>query len=259
MGAFVLRMEGMLRPATSAVGLALLACAAFSASPPKTPRATQPVEVKIVSMPPIQPTEVKIVSTPPASAAEVKVVSMPVDESAHKLVTVTWVLVFANAVLCFATFGGSWLQSRDLRLRDRAAMEREIKRGAQRNMTGAVRLNQMALEIPALVNRMHRLSVESGLSDAVASDVQHTLQSRQKRLGQITDASLEIVSKHVLNFEGMSDQAARRLLGTVDTNDVELESMRDAITSDRVGYEREIASLLQNITAIQAAQIGRGM
>jgi len=55
----------------------------------------------------------------------------------------------------------------------------------------------------------------------------------------------------------MSDKAARTLLGSVDLNDVELESMRDEITSDRARFEREISALLQNITAMQAAELSR--
>jgi hypothetical protein len=244
----------MLRRSFAAAILALLGCIAHSAPSPKPP---QPTEVKIISVPPTQPTEVKIVSTPPATPTEVKITSAPVDESAHELVTGTWVLVGANVVLCLATFGGSLLQSRDLRLRDRAAVEREIKRGAQRNLSVSIWLHQMALEIPALVSRIHRLSVNREVPEEIARDVEYTLKKRQKRLSEITDVSLEITSKHVLNFEEISDKAARTLLGTVDLNDVELETIRDEITNDRARFEREISSLLDNITAMQAAELHR--
>jgi hypothetical protein len=247
----------VVRRSFAAALLMLLGCAAFSA-PPKALPAQQPIEVKIVSVPPSQAAEVKIVSMPPAVPAEIKI-TPPVDESAGKLVTATWVLVIANVVLCLATFGGSLLQSRDVRRRDRAAMEREIKRGAQRNLSVSIWLHQMALEIPALVSRIHRLSVNTEVPEEIARDVEHTLKNRQKRLSQITDVSLEITSKHVLNFEEISDKAARTLLGTVDLNDVELETIRDEITTDRARFEREISSLLDNITAMQAAELHRTM
>jgi hypothetical protein len=239
-----------------AVIIATVTSSVVFAASPKQPL-VQPTEVKIVSVPVAQPSEVKIISTPPAQPTEVKVISAPADEVAKKLVNATWVLVFANIVLCLATFGGSMLQNRDLRLRDRAAMEREIKRGAHKNMTVAIWLHQMALEIPALVSRIHRLAVNTEVPEEVGRDVEYTLKTRQKRLSEITDTSMEIVSKHALNFEGMSDKAARTLLGIVDTNDVELESMRDEITSDRARFEREITALLQNVTALQAAEITR--
>lgn len=247
----------MLRRSFAAVPLSLLACIGYSAPLPKTP--PPPTEVKIISVPPAQPTEVKIVSTPPATPTEVKITSAPVDESAHELVTGTWVLVGANVVLCLATFGGSLLQSRDLRLRDRAAMEREIRRGAQRNLSVSIWLHQMALEIPALVSRIHRLSVNMEPPEEIARDVEYTLKKRQKRLSEITDVSLEITSKHVLNFEELSNNATRTLLGTVDLNEMELQTIRDEITSDRARFESEISALLANITAMQAAELHRTM
>jgi hypothetical protein len=243
------------RSATAAV-MALITSTVFSAPPLAAPT-RQPTEVKIVSVPAAQPTEVKIIPTPPLTPAEVKVVSVPVDESAHQLVTVTWVLVVANALLCAATFGGSWLQSNDTKRRDRLVMEREIKRGAQKNLSASIWLHQVALEIPALVGRIHRLATGTEVPEWVSSGVDQTLKSRQKRLSEITDTSLEIVSNHVLNFKGMSDKAARRLLSTVDLNDVELESMREAIISDRTRFDKEISALLQKITAMQTAEMSR--
>jgi hypothetical protein len=217
----------------------------------------QPTEVKIVAVPAAQPTEVKIVSTPPTVPAEVKIVSTPPDESAHAMVRLTQWLVGANLLLCGVTVWSTRRQSRDLRLRDRAVMEREIKRGAQKNLSVSIWLHQIALEIPALVSRIYRLSVNREVPEEMTRDVEYTLTKRQKRLSEITDDSLEIISKHVLNFDQMSDRGASTLLGTVDRNDVELESIRDEITTDRMRFEREISSLLDNITAMQAAEMHR--
>jgi hypothetical protein len=244
----------MLRRSFTAAALASLGCVALSAPSAKPP---PPTEVKIISVPPIQPSEVKIISTPPASPAEVKIVSTPPDESARAMVRLTQWLVGANVLLCAVTVWSSQKQSRDLRLRDRAAMEREIRRAAQKNLSLSIWLHQMALEVPALVDRIHRLAVNTEVPEDLGRDVGFTLKNRQKRLSEITDVSLEIVSKHVLNFAGMSDKSARTLMGSVDLNDVELESMRDEITSDRARFEREISALLQNITAMQAAELSR--
>jgi len=236
----------------------VLAVAAYSAqrkaSPPTSP---QPTEVKVVSVPSAQPTEVKIISVPASTPAEVKIISTPPDESAHAMVRLTEWIVLANMALCGVTVWSTLKQGRDQRWRDRFAIEREIKRGAQKNLSVSIWLHQMALEIPALVSRIHRLAVNTEMPEDLGRDVEYTLGNRQKRISEITDDSLEIISKHVLNFEAMSDKAARTLLGTVDRNDVELGSMRDEITNDGARFEREIAALLQNITALQAAEIAR--
>lgn len=235
----------------------LFASVAFSAPRPPLPPNPKPTKVEIVAVPPAQPTDVNIISTPAATPTKVDILSTPPDESAHAMVRLTQWLVGANMLLCVATVWGTLKQGWDLKRRDRATMEREIRRGAQKNTSGAIWLHQMALEIPALASRVYRLSTNADLPKELGRDVESALNARQKRLSEITDISLQIVSKHVLSFEGMSDKSARTLLGTVDLNDVELESMRDAITSDRARYDMEISALLQNITAMQAAQTGR--
>lgn len=223
--------------------------------------AKQPTEVKIVSVPPApppQPTEVKVTSMPAPLPTEVKVVSAPVDQSAHDLVKVTWVLVAANVVLCIATFIGSWWLSRDTKRRDRAVMEREIHRLARKNLTVAIVLQGTALEIPALNKRIHQLSELVGVAGQSLMDVESTLQRRLKRLHEIVAASSDVLV-HVVSFEEKSDRAATTLLHTVDMNEVELDSIRDQIDGDRARVEKEIDALSQRSTAMQAAELHRTM
>jgi hypothetical protein len=216
--------------------LALLACAAFSAqraapSPPKP----QPTEVKIISAPPAVPTEVKIISTPPAR----------VDESARSLVKATWWLLGANAVLCIATFGGSWLQSGDTKRRDRAAMEREINRSAQRNMANAARLDHLAQEVPVLINRIHRLAGNVEIPDWWRKDIEETLQTRQKQFSFMKDRSLEIISSDLPKVKARSNEVVR-LLWTVDSHEVQLEVMREAVTAAWCGSKGRFRTFARN-------------
>ena len=163
------------------VALLLVVSTGFAASESGTP--PPPAHVR--------PSEV-IVSTPPPAAPVINVV-VPPDESTKGLVTATWLLFWATVGLCLSTFVvGRW-QSGDLRKRDRAAIEREIRRGAQKNQSVSIWLNHVALEIPNLAKRIARLSTGSTeVPEELLWDVESTLQKRQKRLGEITNVSIDV-------------------------------------------------------------------
>jgi hypothetical protein len=205
----------------------------------------------------VQHSEV-IVSPPPATAPVLNVV-VPTDESTKGLVTATWLLFWATVGLCLSTFVvGRW-QSGDVWQRDRAVIEREIRRGAQKNQSVSIWLNHVALEIPNLAKRISRLATASTeVPEELLWDVESTLQRRQKRLGEILNHSIEVLSKYALDFEHVSDKAAQTLVRTIDLNDVELQSMREEILNDRDRYDREISALLDNLTAMRAAELARG-
>jgi hypothetical protein len=204
----------------------LLTCTAFSASRPAPPPNPQPTEVKVVSVPPAQPTEVKIVSTPPAQPTEVKIVSAPLDESAHNVVTATWVLVIANGVLCIATFAGSWLQSRDTKRRDRAAMEREVNREAQRVMVTATRLDHMARQGPAVRDKLH---LWGGMSTEIQKEIIAESEKRCARLKEIVDGALVIVG---CDLTAMPEKKLAQHLFRLDEHEEQLDGLRDSITKE---------------------------
>jgi hypothetical protein len=68
---------------------------------------------------------------------------------------------------------------------------------------------------------------------------------------------VEIVSNDLLNLETKSDKEVTRLLWTVDSHEVQLSVMREAVASDLARYDREISALLQRDTALQAAEKAR--
>ena len=226
---------------------------AEQSTPPKKP----PTEVKIVSVPavpPAQPTEVKIVSLPVGSEGLVKIVPPQPDESARKLVTVTWYLVIANAILCLATFGGSWWQSRDTKRRDRAAMLREVSRAAHKLMTEASRADQMAALVPPARTQLYLLLPQGNMPSEIRERTLADLGARHKALNEmIGEASFVVADQPPLS--AMKDKELTRRLWNLDRLQVQLDTIRDAITTELEWYETESATLRQQRTALQAAQI----
>ena len=224
--------------------------------PPTKP----PVEVKIVSVPPAppaQPTEVKIVSMPATPPPQVKVV-LPEDDAARNLVRVTWGLLIANVLLCAATFGGSWWQSRDTKRRDRAAMMREVSRTAHKVMTEATRVDQMAVLIPTARTQLHVLLGQGGLPPQLKEATDKTLTERRAALSNMVDKAGFVVPAEpnaVSPLLALSDSELTARLWELDKLQVQLEAMRDAITEELGRYETESATLRQQRTAMQAASL----
>jgi hypothetical protein len=232
---------------SSAPVLLLLTCTAFSAprSSPPTP-APQPTEVKVISVPPAQPTEVKIISTPPATPAEVRIVSAPENASERNLVTVTWLLLFANVLLCLVTFGVSWIQSRDLRLRDRRTMVREINRAANNVMITAERLKQLAFEVPPTRNQLHILLGQGGMPPEVKLQAAETLRAQLTAL----EGMLQTASESALKFsdvESLSDKQLAERLWSLDEQQERLAAMREAINFELNKYETESQTIRQHV------------
>jgi hypothetical protein len=246
----------MFRSIGPAAVLALLTCATFSAPRPASgPPNPQPTEVKIISAPPAQPTEVKIISAPPATPAEVKIVSTPENPSEHALVTATWGLLIANMLLCVVTIGGSWKQGRDLRQRDRATMEREVNRAANKVMVTASRLGNIARQVPAARDLLNTLLDQGGMPQ-IEEENEERLQLRSRRLSEIEANALEIVSGNLpANTEKELTAHVRRL----DSHEVQLDVMREAITEELSGYQAEILIIREQRATMRAAALNATM
>ena len=245
----------MVRIVGSTVTMALLACVAFAAPRPPSPTPNpQPTEVRVISVPPAQPTEVKIISAPTATPAEVKIVSEPENASERNLVTATWLLLVANVLLCGITYGGSWIQSRDLKLRDRRTMVREINRAAHNVMITAERLKQLASEVPPTRNHLHEFLHQGGMPPQIKADTEETLRIRLAALAR----TLQIASESALVFsdvQSLSDkQLAERLWG-LDEQQERLAAMRDAINFELNKYQAESQTIREQDTALQAAAL----
>jgi hypothetical protein len=229
------------RVAASAA-LSMLTYAALSApNQALQPAKSGSTEAKIISAASAQPTEVKIISVPAATPAEVKILSSPPETSAHNLVTATWVLVFANAVLCLATFGGARKQSRDLKNRELAAMRREVNRAAHRVIVTATRLDQLAVHVPSVRGDLHALW--GGMSAAIEGEVTAEMESRRARFKEIVDGARAIVDD---DFTDMPEKKLTQYLFRLDEHEEQLEGMRDSITRELEGYESD-RLILQNL------------
>lgn len=233
------------------VALTLLTSNAIAAEH-SAPASKQPIEVKIVSVPPAspgQPAEVRIVSMPAAAPAEVKIVSAPEDDTAGHLVEATWGLLIATMILAITTFVGSWLQSKDTKRRDRVAMERELNRNAHKIAAVAERLDQIARQVPTA--RMH-LSVLAGPGGKIPTEVENALKERSERLGGIRKNALSIVEGEP---ERMSDQDLTANLRRLDAHEVQMDVMREAITNELSRHESESLTLREQKTTLQAAAL----
>jgi hypothetical protein len=244
----------MFRHFFTAAALNLLTWPALAAPAPSA----QPTEVKIVSVPAAQPTEVKIVSTPPASPAEVKIVSAPESPTERALVTVTWGLLIANVLLCAATFYSTDKQSKDLRLRDRRAIVREVNGVAHKVMVSATRLKQLASEVPTTRNHLHELLHQGGMPDPIKAETESLLHSRNTALDEMVEtASASSAQFH--DLEALSDEELSQRLWTLDVEQVRLEAMEDTITHELRKYETEISVLRQQNTTMHAATLNAQM
>jgi hypothetical protein len=210
----------------AAITLTVATVAAHSAQPKASPPTNrQPIEVKVISVPPAQPTEVKIISMPVAAPAEVKIVSTPPDESAHAMVRLTEWIVFANIVLCVVTVWSTLRQGRDQKRRDLAAMRREVRRLVANVSITATRLDQMSAEVSKARNH-----VLGGIPPTIKTETDEALATRRQRLKEIIDQSLEIVFGDGITKPSEADLT--RHLWRLDAFQEQLNGMRDAITSE---------------------------
>jgi hypothetical protein len=237
--------------------LVLFACAAFSGSHPATPPPKpQPTEVKIVSVPATAPTEVKITSMPLAPPFDVNVKSSPPDDTASAMVQLTKWLVIANISLCVVTVGlgagtvwSTLRQSGDQKRRDLAAMRREVSRSANEVMVMATRMDQMAAQVPPTRSGLHVLIGQSGMPPAIKHEIDEALLARHSRLREMVD------NAKGLAFAGLSGRSETELVANLwrlDAHEAQLDGMRDAITRELEGYDKDALALYQVGTA-QAA------
>jgi hypothetical protein len=238
-----------------AIALASLAGAAVAVED-SAPTKKQPIDINVVSMPPVPPSpaaEVKITSMPAASPAKVEIVSAPPDESAHNLVKATWGLLGATVVLAIATFLTSWWQSRDTKRRDKSAMLREVRRNANKVMVQATRLKQVALLIPGARNHLSVLLHQGGTPPTVKVEIENDLKQRTERLDQMINGALDIVSG---DLPRKSDGELTGHLWRLDSHEVQLDMLREAITDELSRYESESLTIREHNAAMQAAALG---
>lgn len=272
----------------SATVLALLTCAAFTAScqasPPPNPQST---EVKSISEPPALPIEVKIISMPPATPTEVKIVATPENASEHALVTATWWLLCANMSLCIVTSAVGWKQSRDMKTsigvstqaanaastsadaagrsavaakesvevtnrQERAGIQRELNRAAHKVMGTATRLDQLAQAVPAARIQLHVLAGQGGMPPQIKEETEKTLQDRRTRMREISAVANDITMS---DLASMSDQLLTSKLWRLDEYQMQLDVMREAITDELTRYENESLTRRQQQTAMRAAAL----
>jgi hypothetical protein len=228
--------------------------ASHSAPTPPTP---QPTEVKIISVPPAQPSEVKIVSVPVVQPTEVRVLSVPPappDESAHSLVTVTWVLVFANIGLCALTWWGARKQSADQRMRDRRAMVREINRAAHKIMVTAERTKELASEVPTVRNHLHTVIGQGGMPGEVRARTEEALRIRKEILARMIDEA-GVNAVVFSDLEALSDKELAERLWKLDEFEQRLVALRDQIEHELKTDKAESDMLRQQNIALKAAAL----
>jgi hypothetical protein len=178
---------------------------------------------------------------------------MPPDESAHTMVRLTEWIVFANMALCGVTVWSTLKQGRDQKRRDLAAMRREVRRAVANVSMTATRLDQMAVEVPKVRNHLHVLFGQGGMPPTTRTETDEALATRRKRLKEIIDQSLEIVFGD--GITKTPEANLTRHLWRLDAFQEQLNGMRDAITSEIEAHEREILTLRESNTTMQAAAI----
>jgi hypothetical protein len=244
---------------TAVVAFALFASNAFSADQASPITRKPPTEVKIISLPPTppaQPAEVKVISMP---ALPVPQVVLPKDDSTKELVHVTWWVVGVTALLAVATVVVGLWASLDTKRRDRAAMLREVSRASHKVMTEATRVEQMAKLIPPKRTHLHVLMHQGGMPPQVQEETGASLKSRLEAVNEMVNYAGFAVTfepDDVSPLLSLSDEKLTQRLWELDKRLVRLEGMRDAITDELGGYEAEIATRLQQSTAMQAAALG---
>jgi len=219
------------------------------------------VAVAVTSMPGASgPVDVRVTSLP---AMPVPTIRMPPDESTPKLVTATWAqfwvtagLVTATLILAVIGFWTTLRQGRETRKRDRAILTRDLSRAAYRLMSEAERVRQLSALVPAARMGAHTLNGSNppGLQQAAQKD----LKERDERLQQMKDRAFAVVDDtdpkrpSLLTFTD-AEQALRLL--DMDKLQVQLDVMREAITTELGKYEAERVRVLQERSALHAANV----
>jgi hypothetical protein len=121
-------------------------------------------------------------------------------------------------------------------------MEREVNRSAQKNMLTATRLDEMAQKVPAIVARIHQLADKGQVPEWIVKNMDDKLRTQQTRCRDIVARSLDIAWADLASLRGKSDKEVERVLWTLDSHALQLDSMREAITSDLETFNGEVAT-----------------
>ena len=167
------------------------------------------------------------------------------------MVQLTAWIVGANILLCVVTVWSTLKQGRDQKRRDMAAMRREVRRLVGNVSITATRLGEMAGEVPKVRNHLHTLVGQGGMPPTIRTETDETLATRRTRLKEIMDQALEIVFGDTLSRA--SDSELTRHLWRLDAFKEQLDGMREALTGELEGYQREIYTLRQSNNTMQAA------
>lgn len=205
---------------------------------PLPAQAAQPIPAK--SQPaPAQAAEIPAKASPaqalvpPAQPIAVRIVSAPDSESG--LVTVTWILVGANALLCLITW---FMARRSLQLtarQQREALIREVNVVANRAAVASSRVGQLAATLPDATLQLLRLSGQhQGMEDNHPSKVE--TRKRSERTEKISEDAIGVLNS---KLKEKSDEELAATLRRMDGHVVHLEGMKEAVSADLARVESE--------------------
>jgi hypothetical protein len=216
----------------------LTTSAAFSADTGKQP-AVPASAVAVPASAPVQPTEVKSISTPEAKPVEVRITSAPRDDSTRDLVNVTWGLLAANVALCIATMAGTWKQSRDLRRRDMAAMERELYRNANRTMMRAISLKQLTKRVSREAEQLiGRYPKDNETVKSLRAETEQQIKKKRECLDGIRVSATNVVTSKD-NIPAQSEKALAGSLWTLDSHEAQMDMIEKSMLDDLDDFERQ--------------------
>jgi hypothetical protein len=207
---------------------------------------------------------------PPTEPVAVRIVAAP-ESSDRALVWATWVLVIANAGLCWITFRGARRQSRDMgasidvaqraaeaanrsadaahRSADSAsqsaqlaarqrrdALERETNVTAHRVIQTADRVKQVAV---SLIVAYRELSATAGrgANPAMMNPVQQRADKRCEFAKEKADAAQAVLDA---DFAGKPDEALAAELRRLDESLVQLEATKEEIAAEQAAVKDNI-------------------
>ena len=141
-------------------------------------------------------------------------------------------------------------------------MMREANHAAHKIMVEAKRVEQLAREVPVVRTQMHVMARQGGMPPQVAEMVNRDLRDRVDTLEKMISAAgfvLPDAGQTESPLFKLSDKQLSEKLWHLDSLQVRLDTMRDAIIEELDRFEKETAMLRRNRTEMMAASIGARM